>query len=91
MAQGPKPRFTFIGSASSELSIIQRFFFARVIATYRNFNCRSDHRGQNLINLRQRDLPPNKYSHGVFRRTPELCCRNPPVQRRSKPTAIGST
>ena len=33
---------TFIGSADSELSTIQRFFRARVIATYKNFNCRPD-------------------------------------------------
>jgi len=29
---------TFIGSADSELSTIQRLFRARVIATYKNFN-----------------------------------------------------
>jgi len=29
---------TFIGSADLELSMIHRFFRARVIATYRNFN-----------------------------------------------------
>jgi len=31
---------TFIGSADSELSTIQRLFRARVIATYKNFNCK---------------------------------------------------
>ena len=29
---------TFIGSADSELSTIQRLFRARVVATYKNFN-----------------------------------------------------
>lgn len=31
---------TFIGSADSELSTIQRLFRARVIATYKNFSCK---------------------------------------------------
>ena len=36
---------TFIGSADSELSTIQRLFRARVIATYKNFSCK-----QNSVN-----------------------------------------